>query len=69
MFNNLFFPENRVIYEIMSKKDDEARQTADGNKRHVACWISKATRAQTHEHVLALALKYTRWFKYDRDKL
>ena len=51
MFNNFFFfPENRAVYEILSKKvvEPERRQTI--LRMRVACWLRNATRAQAHTH-------------------
>jgi hypothetical protein len=43
---NTFFPENRVVYEIMSKNVVEPERPQMTVWRCVASWISKATRAQ-----------------------
>ena len=47
------FSENRTVSEIMSKNmvETEGSQTIS---RRVACWISKATRAQAHARARAL---------------
>ena len=65
-----FFSENRAVYVTTSKNlaEPETRQTTIW--RRVACWISKATRAQaranararTHEHTR----KHARTYKYAR---
>jgi hypothetical protein len=51
--NNFFFPENRTVYEIMSKNmvDPEGPKN-DVIIWHirVACWINKATRTHAREH-------------------
>ena len=46
IFNN-FFPENRAVYEIMSKQDVMIWRT------RVECWMSKATRTHSQAHSLA----------------
>jgi hypothetical protein len=43
-----FSPENRAIYEIMSKNVMEPERPQMTTWRRVACWISEATRAQVH---------------------
>ena len=47
MFSN-FFPENRAVYEIMSKNMVDSDMPQIAVWRRVVCWISKATRAQSH---------------------
>jgi hypothetical protein len=47
MFNN-FFPENRAVYEIMPKHLLQPGAPQMAIWRCVACWVNKATRAQTH---------------------
>ena len=47
MFSN-FFPENRAVYEIMSKNMVESERLQIAIWRRVACWISKATHAEAH---------------------
>jgi hypothetical protein len=42
-----FFPENRAVYEIMSKNLVEPERPQMGIWGRVACWINKATRATT----------------------
>jgi hypothetical protein len=47
VFNN-FFPENRAVYEIISKNMVELERPQFAKWRRVTCRISKATRAQAH---------------------
>jgi hypothetical protein len=48
------FPENRVVYETIWKHVVEPGTPLMTIQRmHFACWISKATRAQTPTHLLA----------------
>jgi hypothetical protein len=42
------FSENRAIYEIMSNNVVEPERPQMIIWQRFACWISKATRAQTH---------------------
>ena len=49
MFSN-FFSENRAVYEIVSKNVVKPGRSQTAIKRRVACWISKATRAQAQTH-------------------
>ena len=55
MFGN-FFPENRVVYDIMSKSTVEPEKTQIPLWRRVTCWISKATCAQAPARVRAPTL-------------
>ena len=48
MLRNFFFFENHVFGEIMSKIMVEPERPQMAIWRRVACWISKATRAQAH---------------------
>ena len=41
----IFFPENRPVYEIMSKNVVEPDRSLMTIWRRVACWMSRATRA------------------------
>ena len=50
MTSNIF-SENRAVYEIMSKNMVELDRPKMTIWRHVACWISKATRAQAYARV------------------
>jgi hypothetical protein len=46
MFKNVFFFENRAVYDIMWKKNDTAKQATDDNiirRTRFACWIPKTT--------------------------
>ena len=45
MFSNFFPPENRAIYEIMSKNMEPERPQMT-IWLYAACWINKATRTQ-----------------------
>ena len=47
MFSN-FLPENRAVYEIMSKVMAEPERPQMTIWRRVACWTSRATRAQAY---------------------
>ena len=76
--SNNFFVENRPIYKIMSKnvKLERPQMTI---WRRTACWISKATRAQTHtraraptptdarthtqKYVILIAFQRQQWFR------
>ena len=46
--SNFFFPEYRAVCEIMSKNVVEPERPHMAALRHVACWVSQATRAQAH---------------------
>jgi hypothetical protein len=56
VFSKFFFPENRVVCEIMWKNIVQPDMTQMTVRRmHIACWISKAT--DTHsEYVIFIAL-------------
>jgi hypothetical protein len=43
-----FFPENRAVYEIMSKNVMDSEKPQMIIWRRVAFWVGKATRAQSH---------------------
>ena len=43
-----FFPENRAVYDVMSKYVVELERSQMTISRRVACWISKNSRAQAH---------------------
>ena len=67
-FSN-FFPENRAVYEIMSKSVVEPKRPQIRIWRmRYACWVSKDTRASkrphgrapTHMHAPTRALTHTR---------
>jgi len=38
-FDNIFFFENRVVYEIMWKNYGRGRQTTDGNMAYAHCML------------------------------
>ena len=59
MFSN-FFSENREVYEIMSKNEVEPKRPQMAIRWRVACWISKATRAQAHAIARAPTFTYMR---------
>jgi hypothetical protein len=48
-----FFSENRAVYEIVSKNMVEPERPQLAIWRNVACWISKAMRAQAHARTFA----------------
>jgi hypothetical protein len=48
-----FFPENRAVYEIMSKTEVEAERPQITIWLRVARWISKTSRTQTHTRACA----------------
>ena len=50
MFSD-FFSENRAVCELMSENVVETGRLQMATWRRVACWISKATRAQAHVSV------------------
>jgi len=53
--NNIFFSENRAVYEIMCKICYRAEEATDGNKTRrflFACWIMKVT--DTHSGYIIL---------------
>jgi len=53
MFDNLFFPENRGVYEIMWKNIVErVRPQMTTWLMRIACWITKAT--NTHSEFVIL---------------
>jgi hypothetical protein len=54
-----FFPENRAIYEIISKNLVEPERPQMAIQQRVACWISKATRAQAHASARSSARAHT----------
>jgi hypothetical protein len=45
---HLFFKKNRAVYELISTNMVEPEKPQTATWRRVACWISKATRANTH---------------------
>jgi hypothetical protein len=49
IFNNIFFPENRAVYETMSKTLVQSEATNDVTvwRVRVACCISKTTHARS----------------------
>ena len=54
MFNNLFPPKKRDVYEIMPystvQSDRPQMTTAYIWRMRFACWIAKATHTHTHTH-------------------
>ena len=58
---NIFFPENRNVYEIMWKNMlDQGREHVTIWRMHFACWIPKAT--NTHSGcVKFIALPLQQW--------
>ena len=54
MFSNCF-SENHAVYEVTSENTVELETLQMTIWRHVACWISKATRAQTHAFTRSFA--------------
>jgi hypothetical protein len=52
MFSD-FFPENRALFEIMSKNVVEPERQLMTTWRCVECWIIKATRVQAHDRACA----------------
>jgi hypothetical protein len=48
----LRFPENRAVYEIMTKNMAEP-ETPQMTRSNVACWISKVTRVEAHSRARA----------------
>ena len=67
MFDNFFSPENRAVYEIMSKNmvEPDGPQMTSQRRIRVACWISKATYTHAHAHAHALRYTRTRTHKYN----
>ena len=63
MFNN-FFPENRVVYEIMWKNIVQADMTQMTIWRmRFVCWIRKATK--THwEYLIFISFPLQQWLHY-----
>jgi hypothetical protein len=54
-FNNIFFSENRAVYEIMWKNTVQTRQATGDNiirRMRFACWITKATDIHTQYVIL-----------------
>ena len=47
MFNT-FFPENRAVYDIMSKNLVDPERSWTIWRMHVACWLSETTCAKAH---------------------
>jgi len=52
MFNNIFFFENCIVYEIMWKYMVEPNWPHNVTYMRIACWMSKAT--DTHSEYLTL---------------
>ena len=59
-----FPPENRTLYEIMSKNVVEPERPQMTIWRHVACWISEAIRPQAHARAHTPTLTHARTQKY-----
>ena len=55
-----FYPENRAVYEKMSKNLVEPERTQTIWRMRIACWVRKATRAQAHAIARALTPTHTR---------
>jgi hypothetical protein len=56
MFNNLFFFENRAVYEIMWKNYRKAGQATDDNMAHALCLLDNRSYTNTHsEYVIHIA--------------
>ena len=60
LFSVNCFSENRAICEIMLKNMVQPERPQMAKWRRVACWISKATRAQVHARAHAPTHTYTR---------
>jgi hypothetical protein len=58
MFSNIFLFENRTVYEIMWKNivGPERSQMTIWRK-HIACWISKATNSHSEYAILIAFLQ------------
>ena len=56
MFNNIFFFENRAVYEIMWKKKvvEPDRSWMTIWRMRNACWIPKATNTHSHNVILTV---------------
>ena len=61
MFNILFFPENRAVYEIMWKNIVErGRPLMAIWRMRIACWITKATNTPS-EYVIFIVFPLQQW--------
>jgi len=59
----LFFPEDRGVYEIMSKKFCTSGQATDENRTRrmrIACWIPKAINICS-EYAVIIAFLWQQW--------
>jgi hypothetical protein len=64
MFNNVFFPENRAVYENLEKYGTAGQTTDDNITRRMrfACWITKVT--DTHsECVILITFPRQQWLR------
>ena len=60
VFDNSFFLENRVVYEIMWKNMVQPTDNNKEERMRFACWINKA--ADTHsEYVIIIAFPLQQW--------
>ena len=64
MFSNIFFFENRAVYEIMWKKNivERGRQEMTIRFLRIACWIPMATNTHS-EYVILIALPLQQWLQ------
>jgi hypothetical protein len=53
MFSNFFLPENRIVYEVMSKDLVELERPQEIWRMRVSCLLSKAIRAKAHPRACA----------------
>jgi hypothetical protein len=62
MINNLFFPENRAVYELEWKNIVEADEPQIIWRMRFACWIHKVTNTHS-EYETLLAFSLQQWLQ------
>jgi hypothetical protein len=63
MFNNVFFFENRTVYEIMSNNTVESgRPQMTIRCMSIACWVSKAPKTHS-EYAIPIAFPLEQWLR------
>jgi len=61
MFNNIFFPENRIVYQIMwINTVERGRPQMTIWRMRIACWIPKETLTDS-EYIILLACPLQQW--------
>ena len=63
MFHNIFFPENRAVYEIMCTNGiEQDRPWTTVWRMRIACWVTKATKTHS-EYVTLIPFLLQQWLR------